>query len=128
MPNENMVSKYNIAECLDEILYSMKVLKEPKVVTEIRMLETSKRTISGYYDDYEKMAKDIKPYIGKNNIFFTINTMKKELLARSKNRLTEYAKSTTTDGDIERREILMIDLDAKELQVFPPQMKNIKML
>lgn len=108
-----MINKYDITECLEEILYSMEVLKDEDVVVEVRILNTNKGTISGYYDDYEKMANDIKSYISKYNIYFTINPVKKELLARSKNHLTEYAKTTTTDADIEKRDILMIDLDAK---------------
>lgn len=108
-----MINKYDITECLEEVLYSMEVLKDEDVVVEVRILNTPKGTISGYYDGYEKMAKDIKPYIGKYNIYFTINTVKQELLARSKNHLTEYAKTTTTDADIEKRAILMIDLDVK---------------
>lgn len=108
-----MINKYNINKCLDELSYAMKVLKEESTVTEVRILNTNKGTISGYYDDYEKMAKDIKLYIGKYNIYFTINPVKQELLARSKNHLIEYAKTTTTDADIEKRVTLMIDLDAK---------------
>lgn len=96
-----------------EINQAMQVLKEPGTVTEVRILNTQKGTVSGYYNDYEKLAKDISPYNGKDNIYFTINPVKDELLARSNNRLTVYAKNTTSDADVVKREILMIDLDAK---------------
>lgn len=108
-----MINKFNITECLEEILYSIQVLKDTETVVEARILNTNKGTISGYYDDYERFAKDIKSYVGKYNIYFTINPVKKELLARSRNHLTEYTKATTTDIDVEKRAILMIDLDAK---------------
>ncbi|WP_206155024.1 hypothetical protein [Clostridium muellerianum] len=108
-----MINKYDITECLEEISFAMQVLKEESIVTEVRILNANKGTLSGYYDDYDKLATDITQYIGKYNIYFTINPVKQELLARSKNHLTEYAKTTTTDADIEKRDILMIDLDAK---------------
>ncbi len=91
----------------------MEVLKEKGTLVEIRILNTSKGTISGYYNDYEKLAKDIKPCSGKYNIYFTINPVKQELLVRAKNHLTAYAKNTTSDADILKRAILMIDLDVK---------------
>lgn len=108
-----MSTKYDITECSEEILYSMGVLKDEGTIVEVRILNTNKGTISGYYDDYEKLVKDIRKYNEKYNIYFTINPVKQELLARSKNHLTEYAKTTTSDSDIDRRTTLMIDLDAK---------------
>lgn len=104
---------FDTKNCIAEIEKSMKVLKRQKEVVEIRILNTSRGTISGYYDDHIKLARDISKYIGVNNIYFTINPVKQGLLSRSMNRLKEYAKATTADGDIENRSILMIDLDAK---------------
>lgn len=100
-------------KCINEINRAMDVLKEPEIVTEIRILGTNQGTISGYYTDYKKMVKDIQPYIGKYNIYFTINPVKGELLARSGNCLSTYAKTTTRDVDIVKRELLMIDIDVK---------------
>lgn len=57
-------------------------------------------TVSGYYDDYQKLASDIAPFDGKTNIYVTINPVIKDLLARAHNRLQYSAKTTTSDEDI----------------------------
>lgn len=97
---------------LKEIKKVLNFIKESDELCEIRMLKTDKGTISGYYDNYEKLAVDIEPYIGRYNIFFTLNPVNEDLITRSKNRLTQYAKHTTSDSDIVKRKILLIDLDA----------------
>ncbi len=107
------IDKNKTEQCADEIIKSMNLLKAKGTVVEVRILKTNKGTISGCYDDFVKMADDVKPYNGKYNIYFTINPVKQELLARSKNRLQEYAQTTTADADIDKRSILMIDFDAK---------------
>ncbi|MFQ6114436.1 MAG: hypothetical protein ACE5NG_10190, partial [bacterium] len=58
------------------------------------------KVVSGYYDDYEKLAKDIQPFDGKGSIYITINPCKPELLARAANRLEFAASTTTSDNDI----------------------------
>lgn len=108
-----MLNKYDINECLDEVMHSMGELKAENTVVEVRILNTNRGTVSGYYNDYKKLTRDIEQYIEKYNIYFTVNPVKQQLLARSKNRLIQYAKNTTSDADIERRTILMIDLDAE---------------
>jgi DNA-directed RNA polymerase subunit F len=97
---------------LEEIKKGLNFIKESDELCEIRMLKTDKGTISGYYNDYERLADDIKPYIGKYNVFFTLNPVKKDLISKSKNKLKYYAKNTTSDADITKRRILLIDLDA----------------
>ncbi len=56
--------------------------------------------VSGYYDDYEKLAQDIEPFDGKGNIYITINPSRPELLARAANRLQFAARTTTSDDEI----------------------------
>ena len=34
------------------------------------------KVVSGYYDDYEKLAQDIEPFDGRGNIYVTINPCK----------------------------------------------------
>lgn len=80
-------------------------------IVEVRMLNTTKGTISGYYNDPYKLIQDITPYIGENDIFITANPPKKALLARADNRLVPHSKKTTSDNDIETREWLIIDID-----------------
>lgn len=58
------------------------------------------KTVSGYYDDYVKLAKDIQPFDGKASIYVTINPVKPALLARYNNRLEYNATHTTSDDDI----------------------------
>jgi hypothetical protein len=57
-------------------------------------------TISGYYDNYEKLVDDIAPFDGKANIYVTINPVIKDLLARANNRLRYSVKNTTPDKHI----------------------------
>jgi len=58
------------------------------------------KVVSGYYDDYEKLALDVEPFDGRGNIYITISPCKPELLARSANRLQFSAQQTTGDDDI----------------------------
>ncbi len=80
---------------------------------EVRMLHTSKGTISGYYDaeHFDKLAHDLRSYDGKWNIFFTLNKLDENIVARSLNHLTQWSKHTTTDAEITRRNWILIDLD-----------------
>lgn len=116
----------HLEEKLGEILANLELLKlsgtvsieteaaaeetEPEVV-EVRILKTQWGTISGYYTDYKKLAMDIDEYIGENDIYVTLNPVKKDLLARCSNRLEKYAKHTTSDNDIDRIKYVMIDFD-----------------
>ena len=71
-------------------------------IIEIRILKVEyKGTISGYYDDFFKLLNDIKPYIGKYNIYFTMNEIDKKLIARAYNKLVK-AEHTTSDKDIKK--------------------------
>ena len=100
-------------ELIKEVTKAMEVLGKTDCPIEVRILNTKRGTVSGYYDDKEKLLRDIFRYDGINNIFFTLNTISEDLLARAKNRLVEYAKNTTSDLDIIRRAFLLIDIDPK---------------
>lgn len=93
------------------ITNTLDTLMTPGDVVEVRILRTPKGTVSGYYNDYNKLATDVGKYIGKYDIYFTMNPAKDELLARCKNRLAEYAKQTTTDNDIKELRHILIDID-----------------
>ncbi len=58
------------------------------------------KVVSGYYNDYRQLARDIELFDGKASIYITINPCKPELLTRSPNRLRFSAKVTTSDDDI----------------------------
>lgn len=103
----------NYKEFKQECTKAIKVLGADKRAVEIRVIKTKKGTVSGYYDDSEKLLRDIFKYDGVNNIFFTLNKFSEDLLARGKDRLIEYASHTTSDSEITRREFLLIDVDPK---------------
>jgi len=95
----------------NEITATLKLLHPENGLFEIRILKTQQGTVSGYFTDVESAITAISSYIGKYDIYFTINPPKDKLLERSKNRLTTYAKQTTSDSEIERINWLLVDLD-----------------
>jgi hypothetical protein len=96
----------------DAIKQTLLSLLEPGQVVELRCLNTVKGTISGYFDDFDKLAKVI---VELNDqvpaVYITLNPVNPALLARSANHLTPFAKQTTSDIDIIKRRWLPIDFD-----------------
>lgn len=88
-------------------------------LAEIRVISANnrgfKQTDSGYFQDFKAAASAIRRYLGQpgTNIYFTLNPVNPELLARSNNRIQERAQSTTADVDVVRRKWLFIDFDPK---------------
>jgi hypothetical protein len=82
-------------------------------VHELRIPKAGRsRTVSGYYDDLDALARDAQLWDGRGpGIYGTVNPNVPALLARSANRAREHAESTTSDRDIARRTRLFIDLD-----------------
>lgn len=78
---------------------------------EVRILHTKKGTLSGYFDDPKKLLRAINQYDGQYNIFFTLNSVMPDVVSRSKNHLTAWAKNTTSDSEIVQRDWILIDLD-----------------
>ncbi|MCH8014557.1 MAG: hypothetical protein IH823_07255, partial [Candidatus Dadabacteria bacterium] len=55
---------------------------------------------------------DVLKYDGKaESIYITVNPADPSLLSRVHNKLKEYAKVTTSDKDIIKRNLLLIDVD-----------------
>ena len=97
---------------IDAIKQTLSFLSEPGQVAELRCLNTTKGTISGYFDDFDKLASVIEKLDGQAPaVYITLNPVNPTLLARSVNRPTAYAKQTTSDVDIIRRRWLPIDFD-----------------
>jgi len=95
-----------------KIIEALSSLQMDGDVRELRILHTSKGTVSGYFDDAEQLAIHATKYDGKvPGIYITLNPTKSDLLARSANRVVERAKQTTSDSDIERRCWLPVDFD-----------------
>lgn len=68
-------------------------------------------TVSGYYNDYAQLAKDVEPFNEMASIYFTLNPCKQELIHRSMNRLQMSVTTTTSDNDILCDLWFPIDLD-----------------
>jgi len=88
-------------------------------VVEIRALDAEgrgKRTDSGYFDDYAKAADVVQNYVrdGRTKgVYFVLNLILPELLARAANRIEEWAKTSTSDNAVTSRRWLYIDCDPK---------------
>ncbi len=103
-------------EIREPVAEAVGILFEPGQVVEVRVLHAAKQgTISGYFNDHFKLFDALvrleqQCYTG---VYFSLNPCKPELLARSANRLTAWAKQTTSDDEIAERRWLFIDIDAK---------------
>ena len=90
---------------------------ESKLV-EIRLL--GKNTFSGYFRNVETLLIGLRPLLDHNNIsyngalqaYFTLNEINEDLYSREQHDIfVKKPKSTTTDGDIVRRRMVLVDLD-----------------
>src|SRR5580704_7741811 len=105
---------------LADVRAAIKLLFKPGAVVEVRAFgsrgETTKKkfTLSGYYDDFETMAKDIvkiSERLAISGVFWTVQVIKPELLARSRNRFVEGPEATTADVDALSYQFLPVDID-----------------
>ena len=100
------------SELIEEIEAGLELILPEGAVAELRILNTRKGTLSGYFDDRHRMAVAAAQWSGKApGVYFTLNPVDPELLARSFNRLTEFARHTTADRDILWRSWLPLDFD-----------------
>ena len=94
-----------------EVRKTFETLIESGVFTEVRILNTKQGTLSGYYNDVDKLIEHIQRYDGQYNIYITMNALSEGIEARGKNHLKNYAKNTTSDKEIRCRRWILIDLD-----------------
>lgn len=101
-----------------EIQQSLTALHRPGDVFEIRALNVKSgkwtNTISGYFNDIERAAAEIRKLDTTRHppgTYTTINNVNPALLARANNRLVERPKHSTADEDIVRRRWLPFDID-----------------
>ena len=95
------------------ILKTLTLLFRPGQVVELRAPHTRKGTLSGYFDNFDKLADAAAELSGTvPGVYVTLNPVRPELLARSSNRVEAYAKHTTADSDTVTRCWLPIDFDA----------------
>ena len=95
------------------ITAALKVLNPENRVTELRILNTPRKTISGYYDNMDLLAIQAAAWSGAAPVYITLNPVKPELLVRAQNCTVDHASTTTGDQDIVKRIWLPIDLDPK---------------
>ncbi len=96
----------------EAIRATLAVVLDGESVAELRVLGSKNGIISGYYDDYDALARDAATLDGQGDgVYVTLNPVQPDLLARAKNRVKKYAQHTTGDNDIRRLRWLFIDLD-----------------
>ena len=111
MTNNNAIPAHIKAD-ITEIRRAVSLLLELGYVYEVRAF--GKGTTSGYFDDPEKLAQAAANLSGKvPGVYVTLNPVLPDLLARSANRLSQYARATTSDTQIVKRRWLPIDFDSK---------------
>ena len=98
---------------VEKIRQSLAVIIEPGDVHELRVPKAGKlRTVSGYYNNLDRLAHAIAKLSGKaEGVYLTLNPVPPALLARAKNRCKSYADNLTTDTDIVGRKWLLVDVD-----------------
>lgn len=103
---------------LIEILRALRAFLEPGQITELRALGVVSadwkrpHTVSGYFDDPEKLAA-AAIRLNAKGVYFVPNPIKPDLLARSVNRARPVMQGdpTTSDAEIKHRRWLLIDGD-----------------
>ena len=107
---------YEIDE--EQIRLWWSVFNPDSKIVEIRLL--GKTTYSGYFRDVDTLIKGLRPLLDHGNIqyygamqaYFTLNEVNADLYSREQHDVfVKKPKSTTTDGDIVRRRMVLIDLD-----------------
>lgn len=81
---------------------------------EIRCMDASGKTYSGYYRDVERLIADVEPLSNRDNlqIYFVLNSINKDCYDRpQRERIIEKPKNTTSDNDIIGRTKILLDFD-----------------
>lgn len=98
-----------------EIARALEVFCLTGGVHELRALGAPRQgVVSGYYDgehrdEFVQEAVDLSGIA--DGVYFTLNPVKPDVVARSKNRAKAYAKYTSTDADVLIRRFLPLDFD-----------------
>ena len=101
-----------------EVRRTLQLLLSPGQVTELRILDGTMRldrwasTLSGYFDDAEKLIAELENVTSAKAVYVIPNPIDPALLARAANRIRKAGKGeTTSDKDIIARRWLLIDCD-----------------
>jgi hypothetical protein len=108
---ESVTVRYDLAHIRRTL-----ALLEPGAVHELRALNVRdgrwKCTVSGYYDDRERMARDAASISGRaDGVYFGLNPAIRDVICRAKNRLQWRPKHTTSDAEVKCRRLLLVDCD-----------------
>lgn len=113
MQREQVIAKPDLAE----IKRANAILFDGSQVVELRAVDTDRLgTISGYYNDLEKLAKDAHELARDpkvRNLYWVLNPCNEALLARCSNRYKSFTKTVTSDGDVTMRLWILIDCDPR---------------
>lgn len=107
-----------MSNTVPEVLRAARLLFRAGSVVEVRVPKAGKlRTISGYFDDLEMLARDVAKldFARYPGVYWTINPVDPALLSRGVNRTQGHIDSgfCSSDDSIVRRCWLPIDLDPK---------------
>jgi len=96
-----------------EIQRALTVIVGTGNVCELRALgvDGRKRTDGGYFNDFSKAAQAASGCLTSKGVYFVLNAINPDLLARSSNQMAKYAETTTSDKDVIRRRWLYVDCD-----------------
>ena len=96
----------------DGVHQAVNLLMETGTTHEVRAPGTRRGTVSGYFNDRDKLVSAAGELSGQvPGVYITLNPVCDDLLARAANRVVPYAKHTTSDADVARRRWLPIDFD-----------------
>ncbi len=109
-----------MSHVVTHIQRAVEILHPLEGVVELRALEVTQRygrpgTVSGYYDDYSKLATDAARWTKHaKGVYITLQQVNPALLARSANnsKIVHSGNPTTGDTDIEALQWLYVDVDA----------------
>jgi hypothetical protein len=96
------------------ILIGARAIMEPDHVYELRALRCGDQgTVSGYFDDAEKLAQAATELDGKGSVYVTLNPCVPGLLKRAPNRVRRNVSGgeTTSDSQVFCRYRLLVDFD-----------------
>ena len=94
------------------IQHTASVFFQPGTIAELRIIDTHRGTVSGYFDNSPAFIQAAQQWSGKAPaVYCTLNPCTPALLARAANRLKDRVKSTTSDKDIVRRVWFPLDFD-----------------
>lgn len=91
---------------------ALQLLFAPGQLVELRAIGTRKGTVSGYFDDFERLTPAAASWSGRAKaVYVSLNELSPDLRFRAYNRVELFVRETTNDKQIIRRRLLLIDFD-----------------